>query len=276
MPQVSSRSLFSSGEYASGKPLRRLGKRCLTTIVLMSLLLPSFGVRALAEDDFDPPDRGLPGRRRGGGSRNPLSQCLQAGDPGFTALLPVSNIGLTIAEYPQIFWFIPQHQAPLVEVSLYSTNADFQDQDLVFLSQFATTGQAGIGQLKAPEAASLKPLAEGETYHWYLSLICDPNDRAEDITVSGWIERVPVPTNLAAELEIRQGIDRYRALAQAGLWFDALDTLATLRCTQPENAEAIEGVWQSLLAQEQVDLAEFSTAAWLRPCSEFPESPLSP
>ncbi|MGA0198254.1 MAG: DUF928 domain-containing protein, partial [Prochlorotrichaceae cyanobacterium] len=192
---------------------------------------------------------------------------IQSRDQSLTALLPVSNLGLTIAEYPEIFWFIPEHQAPLVEVSLYSTDADFEDQDLLFLSQFATTGEAGIGQLKIPEAISFPPLAAGETYHLYISLICDPSDRGQDITVSGWVKRVPVPGDLAAELDALGGIDRYRALARSGLWFDAVGTLGSLRCTQPDKAGTIETLWQTLLAQDQVDLTDLASTAWLQSCN---------
>lgn len=248
-------------------PIRSWGQRLLASIVLTGVMLPLSGISALA-DDFNPPDRGLPGRRRGGGTRNPQVECVQSTDQVLTVLLPENSLGLTIADYPQIFWFTPPHQAPLVEISLYATNTDFQDEELLFLSQFKTSGEGGISQFKVPPAINFAPLKEGDVYHWYVSLICDPNDRSQDVTVSGWIERVPVPSTLAHTLDSLVGIDRYKALAKEGLWFDALDTWASLHCDSREKSDVLNSLWQNLLGDDQVNLEELSQVQWLNTCNK--------
>lgn len=240
-------------------------KSLFASIVLTGVMLPLSGLSALA-DDFNPPDRGLPGRRKGGGTRNPQLECIQSNDHVLTALLPESNLGLTIAEYPQIFWYVPPHKAPLIEISLYATNTDFQDGDLLFLSQFKTSGAGGIGQFKIPPAINFSPLVEGEVYHWYVRLICDPSDRSQDVTVSGWIERVPVPPTLADTLHALVGIDRYKALAKEGLWFDALDTWASLQCNPSAPPTLIRSLWETLMGDSQVNLEELSQVNWLNTC----------
>jgi hypothetical protein len=191
---------------------------------------------------------------------------MQVSNQVLTALVPANNLGLTIAEYPQIFWFVPPHNAPLVEISLYATNTDFQDEDLLFLSQFQTSGRKGISHFKIPDTIHYPPLVEGKTYHWYVSLICDPNDRSQDVTVSGWIERVPVPASLVQTLDTLTGIDRYQALAREGLWFDALETWADLYCSQSADSEIIGSLWKNLVQDDQVKLEEFAQTDWLNTC----------
>lgn len=250
--------------------VRPFMQRLFASIVLTGVMLPLSGLSALA-DDFNPPDRGLPGRRRGGGTRNPQVECVQSANQVLTALVPANNLGLTIAAYPQIFWFVPPHTAPFVEVSLYASNPDFQDEELLFLSQFKTSGNAGISQFKVPNAINFVPLAEGEVYHWYVSLICDPEDRSQDVTVGGWIERVPVSPTLAANLENLEGIDRYRILLQEGLWFDALETWADLHCSQAADPEVLGSLWKSLVQDDQVKLDEFSQTEWVSTCPQVAE-----
>jgi hypothetical protein len=245
------------------KQILGLSQRCrwgilLTTLLFVMMTLPTMP-RAIAEDDFKPPDRGLPGRRKGGGTRN--LRCVNS-ERTLTALTPVSNLGFTIAEYPQIFWFVPEHKAAFIEVSLYGTNSDLQDTDLLFLSQFKTSGQQGIGQFKVPSGINFIPLDVGKTYHWYISLMCDADDRAQDITVSGWLERVPPSEDLKAAKNLK-GVDRYRALARAGLWFDALDFLTQLNC---QNQTEVGSLWKSLMNNPKVDLPELSDSLEPKSC----------
>lgn len=108
-------------------------------------------------------------------------------------------------------------------------------------------------------------------YHWYVSFICDPDDRSQDVTVGGWIERVPVPPTLAANLENLEGIDRYKALLQEGLWFDALDTWVDLHCSQAADPEVLGSLWKSLVQDDQVKLDEFSQTEWVSTCPQVAE-----
>ena len=221
-------------------------------------------------DSFNPPDRGLPGRRRGGGTRNIQSSCLISPSVPLTALLPANNLGLTTAMYPQIFWFVPAHNAPYIEVSLYATNTDFQDQNLLFLSQFQTNGTAGIGHFKIPDGINFTPLKEGDTYHWYISLVCDPDDRSRDITVSGWLERIPLDPDLAIQLNNLTGIDRSQAFAQNGVWYDALEILAELQCSPHSDVEEMKNQWKVLLEDDNVNLGDLADFPWLRNCNATP------
>lgn len=221
-------------------------------------------------DDFNPPDRGLPGRRRGGGTRNAQSSCVSSSSIPLTVLLPESNLGLTTAAYPQIFWFVPQHNASYLEVSLYATNKDFQDENLLFTSQFQTNGQAGIGHFKIPTGINFNPLLEGDTYHWYVSIICNPDDRSSDITVSGWLERVAMPPDLANSLVNATGIDRSKAFAQAGIWYDALEVLTELRCRPPLDGAGIQTQWKALLSDSQVELVDLAEFPWFQNCPVVP------
>ena len=223
---------------------------------------PLTGISSALADDFNPPDRGLPGRRRGGGTRE--GGCIQSSTSSLTAVIPENNLGLTIADYPQIFWFVPENTAAYTELTLYSTNADFQDQQPLFFTRFKASGAAGIRQFQIPETISFEPLQEGETYHWYVSLVCDPNDRAQDIAVSGWLERIPLSGDLSQQISGQTGLDRSKALAQSGIWFDALSILGDLQCADTQGtATATTSYWQALLADDQVKLEDLVDSPWL-------------
>jgi hypothetical protein len=56
-------------------------------------------------------------------------------------------------------------------------------------------------------------LRVGLEYEWSVALALEPTRRSRDLVTAGWIERVEPPAGLAA--------NDPRALAQAGLWYDA-------------------------------------------------------
>lgn len=186
---------------------------------------------------YVPPDRSLPGRREGGGTRG---SCI-ASQPTLTALMPDSNYGTTTHGYPTLFWYVPETTAPLAEFELLDEN-----NQPIYTTQFAVTGKSGLISLSLPATATLPPLSVGTPYHWYFSLVCDRQDRSGDVMTEGWIERISLDPALNRQLQAASESDRAMLYAQAGSWYDALATLMTLHCSQPNDA-AIVTKWQTLL-----------------------------
>jgi hypothetical protein len=207
--------------------LSRLNSSLLTLgLVWLALALPGLA-------QYKPPDQGLPGRREGGGTRG---GCLTQ-QPGLTALMPESNLGLTLAERPSFFWYVPQTAAVAAEFVLLDAN-----NTELYKTQVPLAQQAGVVRFTLPEAAP--SLQVNQSYRWFFSLVCEPLDRSADIFVSGWVKRVE--TNGLSDALVATMPGGQTELDGNGLWYDALANLAALRQAQPQNTTLVNQ-WQALL-----------------------------
>lgn len=195
----------------------------------LALVLPGLA-------QYRPPDQGLPGRREGGGTRGgcQIQQSSLIQQPSLTALMPESNLGLTVAARPSFFWYVPQTAAVAEFVLLDANNTE------LYKTQVPLSQQAGIVQFTLPETGPA--LQVNQSYRWFFSLVCEPLDRSADIFVSGWVKRVEPNPDLPQALVATAG--------QTGVyetrWYDDLATLAALRRAQPHNT-ALTNQWQMLL-----------------------------
>jgi hypothetical protein len=221
----------------------------------LGVVLGSFPIAALAQQ-YVPRDRGLPGRREGGGTRG---DCLRSASANptrpttLTALMPDKNLGLTTSDTPTLFWYVPENAASAAEFILMDEN----DSE-VYKARFRVTGEAGIISLSLPEEAGLPPLAVGKDYHWSFALICSTQETSDNsgiIYTEGWIQRIEPDAQLQARLASAAEPDRAAIYAEAGIWQDAIASLAAQRRTQPTNAE-VTTRWNKLM--ESVGLTTIS------------------
>ncbi|MCT7984092.1 DUF928 domain-containing protein [Laspinema sp. A4] len=192
---------------------------------------------------FDIVDPGAPGRRIGGGSRG----CSVTGDGptdhALTALVPETTMGLTVEAYPTFFWYLPPTSATGVEFVLM----DEKGEKVIYETTFRTKGEAGIVSLNLPENASLPPLEINDSYRWYFSIICNPEDRAADVYVQGWVRRIEASASLTEQLAATTSdLERAQVYARNGIWHEAIAMLAKLRRSNPNNAD-IRSEWQELI-----------------------------
>lgn len=231
--------------------------------VLLGGFIGSLPLLTMAAD-FKPPQRGLPGRREGAGTRDPIV-CVQGKPSQLTALLPATNLGLTTAAYPRFFWFAPKSKAKFAEFTLSEVNEKLEDQTPVYKTIFAIAGTPGVASLPLPSHANIPPLAVGKDYHWSVALICNPNDRARDIKVDGWVQRVAPDARLTNQLAKAALADRVSLYASNGLWFDTLTTLVDQRCASPKDAALINS-WAALL--KSVQLGAIAEQPLLQQCQQ--------
>ncbi|WP_206755546.1 DUF928 domain-containing protein [Trichocoleus sp. FACHB-262] len=195
----------------------------------------------------------LPGRRQGAGSRGPSStECLPANSGPLVALLPTTNLGLTTAAYPQFFWSLPASNASLVEFALYDVDAKQVNRNLIYKTTFSITGEAGIASLNLPTDVNLPPLKSGQDYRWSVSLICNPGDRTQDVTVDGWVQRVTPSSTVNQQLKQADPRDRPAVYAQNGIWFNTIETLVDQRCDRPKDA-ALVASWNELIKSVELE-----------------------
>lgn len=217
--------------------------------LLLGLFVCSLPLVVLAAA-FKPPSRGLPGRREGGGTRDPVA-CTQGSPSQLTALLPATNLGLTTAEYPRFFWFMPKTKAKFVEFTLFDVDEQMEDRTPIYKTTFNLTGTPGVASLPIPSQATIPPLVVGKDYHWSVALICSVGDRARDITIDGWIQRVTPNANVTNQLAKAKPRDRAQIYANNGIWFDTVTTLADQRCADPKDTTLTDS-WAELLKSVQL------------------------
>jgi len=214
---------------------------------------PSLGSQL--ESAFRAPrtDTPAPGNREGGATRD---DCVKSNK--FVALVPVSGVGNTTAEYPTIYWYMPELTAeegksPVVEFELQDAN-----EQVVYSAAYPLAKSAG-GIVGTPGLMSLRvtnlyPLKTNQEYHWAITLRCDSKsvDNSNNMTVEGAIKRVEADPTLAQRLQRATPQERVAIYAKAQLWYEALGTLAELRRDRP-NDSGLADAWSKLLDSVELD-----------------------
>lgn len=225
-------------------------RTCLTTAVAGAvagnILWGAIVDNSANAQKFVPKNRGLPGRREGGGTRG---ACLNSKGT-LTAVMPINNAGLTTTSHPTFSWYVPETQPTLAEFVLLDRN----DQE-IYQSTFQVSGKAGIISLTLPKTTTMMALQPDQQYRWKFAIACDSNDASNDMLTEGWVERIKPSTELQAKLSGKSPSEQAALYAAEGIWYDAAAILADLRRTQP-TAES-QTRWQSLLGS--VDLTNLAT-----------------
>jgi hypothetical protein len=176
-------------------------------------------------------------------------------------------MGLTVAEYPTVSWYMPPTSASAVEFVL----RDAKDNE-IYRAKYALAkseegcvlGTSNIMSLTLPAFASLTPLEIGQEYPWELALIYEPQDRAFDIlgdarftraASDGKIKRVKADPTLAIRAQEATPQERIALYADKRLWYDTLTTLVELRRDRPNDKE-LEDALDKLLKSAGLNSVE--------------------
>ena len=215
---------------------------------------------------FPAPDEIAPGSRTGEASRS-RGVCPRVTTP-LTALMPVTQgtsgrqsasttpttsesvYGLTLAERPTFWFYVPY---PLTSSRLLEFVLQDEKGNDVYQTQFTASGtEPGVVGLQLPP--TVDPLEVGKRYRWFFLIYCNPE---QPTFVEGWVERVELNPTLKNQLDQATTPQQKAALyAEAGVWFEALTTLAELRRQKP-NDQALNAQWLELL--QSVDLEAIAT-----------------
>jgi Domain of Unknown Function (DUF928)/NB-ARC domain len=187
---------------------------------------------------YEPPLRGAPGNRGDASSRVPYD---------FLAIVPATNFGLTVAEYPTFWLYVPTPPPSSIPLELVLRD---EQQNAVYRTTFELNREAGIVSFRLPEAAP--PLEIGKKYHWFFFW--------DKVARDSWIERVAMSPELESQLKNATPRKRIHLLAKNGLWYESFTELAEFRCqllSQLENATLQErtliyaenGLWYEALIE---------------------------
>jgi hypothetical protein len=199
------------------------------------------------ENTFTPPTSGsLPVNRDGGATRG--SKCIR--DNGsLIALVPASLIGETIAEYPTVFWYMPETVAAQLDFVLKDANQEeiySTTYTLAKSTDNTVVGSPGIMTLSLPAFANLPPLKLNQEYFWTVALVCSPTDRDIDIVAGGGIKRVQPDPTLARQVQQATPQERIGLYANKRLWYETLATLVELQRDRP-NSNDLRSAFNKLL-----------------------------
>jgi len=185
---------------------------------------------------FRPPSRGAPATRLTGGSRG-------SGDATITLdVLAPDETGLTTQEQPSLFWYQSKPADTKFELTLLEEN---KIKPLLQV-KFEHSSNAGIQRIKLSEHdVHLAPNIE---YRWVVALVTDPDNRSSDLVASGAIKRIAPSAELKAKVAGASPAALPGIYAEAGIWYDALETLSDMIEAQPDN-KALRQTRADLLAQ---------------------------
>ena len=195
----------------------------------IALLLLGTRVSVFAADAnvpiYNPPSRGAPGGRIGGGTRG-------GGQNVFVlSVLAPDHSGFTTSEQPSLYWFISKPTSLPVELTVM----DPQGVNPILETQLPPPTNAGIQRVQLAEYNV--HLAPGTAYRWFVAVVPDADRRSKDILAGGAIERVDLPEDVKAKLAKASDKEVPFIYAQAGLWYDALKSISDLIDAAPQNQE---------------------------------------
>ena len=188
-----------------------------------------------------PPPPNNPDETTGGGTRDE-GRCPQdaiTSEPPLTALSPVTELGLTVAERPIFLAYVPQTTAQTAEFSLFD-----QNNQGIYQTTFALTNTPGIVSFSLPPNAP--PLEIGKDYTWSFAMICNPKNRLQDQFVRGRIRRTELNAALMNQIEKASLKERVSLYKIADVWYEAVFTLFDLQRSQP-NDPSVSAAWKELL-----------------------------
>jgi Domain of Unknown Function (DUF928) len=198
---------------------------------------------------FTPPvDNSAPRRAAGGAARGNSDASIPA-VMMIVGLTPQSFYGTTVSDRPTILVYLPESEAQEVIFSLKD------EANHLLYSMTAPVSGAGVYAFKIPSDAT--PLEISKNYHWFAALKFNHELTPGSPYVDGWIKRIEASTQLSKALAQGDLLEDAAALGAAGVWYDSVAKLASLRSTQPQS-EAIAHHWTELLSS--VGLQDLSTA----------------
>jgi hypothetical protein len=190
------------------------------------------------------PAVGTPRRREGAAVRGGCDFIAEKPVP----LLPTTEPVLTTAKYPTFFVDLPKSSAKEAELFLLSSDKEQE----VYKTTVTLPNKPGIVGFSLPANGTLPPLEVGKNYYWQLSVICDSQDREKNMVVEGPVQRVELNPNLVNELKKAPPRQHPAIYAGAGIWYDAIASLAQLRRSSP-NDSTLAADWTELLKSVELD-----------------------
>ena len=227
----------------------------LGIVIVFNLGLNSYDAIANAETtNSDNINNGMPTYRRDGGSRSNQENCVANNSHNLVAIIPENTVVLTASASPKLFFYIPEtNQSKTLEFVLRN------QADQLIYEAFLTTNGRGIITVEVPAEVQANLLKEKQNYHWYLSMICNSQQRSQDIVVEGWMRPETINSATKKQLAAANTVEQADLYHQQGLWHDALSVLVE---NKNANSVSVEAKWTELL--ESVGLSALANRPFIK------------
>ena len=192
---------------------------------------------------FMPTNEGTPMTRLGGATRGNPKSVIRT-----EALVP-EETGHTLEAQPVLYWYLAEKTDERIDFALIGVDPINPMLEITLEGPF----EPGIQRIRTADLNTT--LEAGVSYQWFIRVIPNPEQRLYDRVVGGGIERRERSAELQAKLDAAQPEDAHYVLAEAGIWYDALDGLSLQIESSPND--------ENLLAQraalfEQVGLEKLN------------------
>jgi len=196
-------------------------------------------VRYVPPSNLDAPKVTVPGITRSAGCTE--LRCLIGLVPDIQIELETSPAPQTISERPTFYFLVPKIDG-MAYFRLFETNATLTKGKRIYRTSFPIKTNSGIIAFKLPDdAPSLKP---DQNYIWEFTV----GDLIDAETVRGSVRRVTPNQALLTELQKTSApIDRAALLAQSGIWFETVQTLAESQQQSIRKDPEVLTEWNALL-----------------------------
>lgn len=194
---------------------------------------------------FTPPDGDAPKETRGGGTRGSCAEIYEHSAQGIMGLIPDSNYGLTLADHPTFFVYIPETDIRSVFFSLKDETGAVHYEAFVPVS-----GNAGILQLEIPD--EIPPLEVGAVYQWGVALPCSGRIQVSSPFITGWVKRITIDDSELRDVAQSSSLAQAFLYGEHGIWYDMIATLAGLRQLYPDDTSVISG-WENVLNSVELE-----------------------
>jgi len=185
---------------------------------------------------FKPTNLGAPMTRLGGATRSATGTA-----PRTEALVP-EVAGHTLQAQPVLYWYLAGQTDDRIDFALIGVDPINPILEVTLPGPFVP----GIQRIRlADHGVTLQP---GLDYQWFVRVVPNPEQRLYDRVVGGGIQRVEPTADLQAKLAASPPAAAYYALAEAGIWYDALDALSQQIDAAPED-ESLRAQRASLFEQ---------------------------
>lgn len=195
------------------------------------------------------PDRGAPARGPSLATRGQICLDPQV-RPSLTSLLPHNAIATAFGantDIPMSLWFyIPATTATSAELTIVDERGEEIYQQTIDLPNYPGSIQVNLPKYQTD--GTTPTFKSGDLYYWDFALICDPDDRGDDVILGGGIQRIDADPTFLSDLDAvaDNPLAQAELYAAAGAWQETITLAASLR---PQNPNA----WNELL--KSVDLA---------------------
>ncbi|MFK8186462.1 MAG: DUF928 domain-containing protein [Phormidesmis sp.] len=167
-------------------------------------------------------------------------------------VLPENGLGLTANSSPSLFVYFSQgttvEKAQLTLKSLDENESEYYET-IVVLPQEQLAEKGGVVAFEIPEVDS--ELIMNQEYAWSLVLMCEGQLRPDSPILTGSLKRVD---DLAVSTQAVGAplVERAIAYGEAGIWYDLLSTLVTIR-SEEAGSGVFDEYWSSVMGTVGLD-----------------------